>query len=133
MQATAKTPSTHTSTTESPHEHRRQSAESLFTRLGDPETRTTSFTTDCLERDKHRCVISGSISEAAWEELGSDEGTKWSNLEVHHIIPFSLADYDDKVRSLWPANYFVCDVVLTIKTDRDGDKHCLGHIVPEFP
>lgn len=83
-----------------PYPHRRQSAEVLFTKLGDPGIRTRDSHNGVAERLSQRrqpslcgfrCNLQGSL-----RSLGSNEGARFSNLEVHHIVPLPLAEYDDR-------------------------------------
>jgi predicted N-acyltransferase len=50
-----------------------------------------------MDRDEHRCMITRALSESEWVKQGAIEGRLWGNLEVHHIIHFSLAGFDKEV------------------------------------
>lgn len=53
--------------------------------------------TDRLERDGRRCVVSGAMTAQEWIALGKNRRVDYSDIEVHHIIPFSLANHDEQV------------------------------------
>lgn len=93
VHTTGKTPCV----TPSPHHSRQASVEKVAAKLPDPQTRSPDFMKGCIDRDDHRCVISGAVTEAKWVKNGEHEGELWGKLEVHHIIPFSLGGFDEGV------------------------------------
>ncbi|KAJ6038389.1 hypothetical protein N7460_008160 [Penicillium canescens] len=87
---TGKTPGV----TPSPHHSRRASVDKVAAKLPDPQARSSTWAEECIDRDNHRCVISGALTELEWVKQGEVEGQLWGKLEVHHIIPFSLGGFD---------------------------------------
>ncbi|KAJ5815923.1 hypothetical protein N7447_008156 [Penicillium robsamsonii] len=90
VRSTEKTPCV----TPSPHHSRQASVEKVVAKLPDPQIRSPAWAKDCIDRDDHRCVISGAVTEAEWVKNGGVEGEFWGKLEVHHMIPFSLGGFD---------------------------------------
>ncbi|KAJ5105692.1 hypothetical protein NUU61_003039 [Penicillium alfredii] len=84
------------SVTPSPHHNRRASIDKVAAKLPDPQVRSQEWANACLNRDNHRCVITGAVTESEWIEQGEVGGQLWGKLEVHHIIPFSLGGFDKK-------------------------------------
>lgn len=80
--------------TPSPYDSRQASVDKVAAKLPDLQVRSSDFVDDCKDRDNHRCVISGAVTESEWVEV---EGPLWGKLEVHHIIPFSLGGFEDEV------------------------------------
>ncbi|KAJ5420716.1 hypothetical protein N7465_003235, partial [Penicillium sp. CMV-2018d] len=89
--------------TPSPHHSRQASVEKVAAKLPDPQTRSPDFMKGCIDRDDHRCIISGAVTEAKWVKNGEREGELWGTLEVHHIIPFSLGGFDEGWASIYTA------------------------------
>lgn len=82
---------------ESPHPKRRSSADAVLAKLPDSERRHKDWSDECLERDGYHCAITGALDTTVWELQGSPEDTFNGDLEVHHIVPFSLAYYTAEV------------------------------------
>ncbi|KAF7115979.1 hypothetical protein CNMCM5793_003812 [Aspergillus hiratsukae] len=51
------------------------------------QTRDEDFTDACLQRDGHRCVVSGVMDAGRWEKLDCPEDVMALDLEAAHIIP----------------------------------------------
>ncbi|OQE91621.1 hypothetical protein PENNAL_c0009G10222 [Penicillium nalgiovense] len=83
IRLTGKTPCV----TPSPHHGRQSSDQKVATKAPDPETRSPDFTKGCIDRDGHRCVISGAVTETEWVKNGEVEGELWGKLEVYREQP----------------------------------------------
>lgn len=82
----------------SPHsQHRADTDKVPAPNVPDPQTRSKEWSENCMDRDNKRCVITGAIAKSDWIKQGSVEGVAWADLEVHHIIPFSLWEFNREV------------------------------------
>ncbi|KAJ5931304.1 hypothetical protein N7516_005793 [Penicillium verrucosum] len=87
IRSTGKTPCV----TPSPHHKRQASVERVAAKLPDPQVRSPAWAKDCIDRDNHRCVISGAATEAEWAKNGGVEGELWGKLEGDHNIAVKWA------------------------------------------
>ncbi|OQD63570.1 hypothetical protein PENPOL_c009G02051 [Penicillium polonicum] len=87
IHTTGKTPCV----TPSPHHSRQASVEKVAAKLPDPQTRSPDFMKGCIDRDDHRCVISGAVTEAKWVKNGEHEGELLGKLEDDHNIAVKWA------------------------------------------
>ena len=107
--------------TPSPHAKGRDSVEKVAAKLPDAQDRSKQWSKDCIDRDNHRCVISGAITREAWLDGGHPEDCWNGKLEVHHIIPFIGKSGKEVLQS--PAYHLpgslpplICDSMLTVLT-----------------
>jgi hypothetical protein len=82
------------SVTESPHSKRQKNAKAVAATLDEPKTRDSKFRDRCLQRDSHRCVVTGDMDTDYWEKHDRPENTEITRVEAAHIIPFAYASWD---------------------------------------
>lgn len=68
----------------------------MAAKLPEPQSHSSIWSEQCAARDNNCCVITGALNESDWKSQRENEDQLWGDIEVHYIIPFSLAGFDNK-------------------------------------